>query len=217
MRAAFPAEASPATAELPPLEVAMVLPCTRGSRPQQQLVISSPSGSRGELAAAVGAFQSPDADGAALLLAASEHMGAYQRTGLIQPSRVMRTADSYRIVASNNGKRRAVEQVAATAAKKQPTPPKHSKAEVIRLRQEAATREAQRYAAARFECAFKGCGSRLNRASDARTHARNFHGSWYESCKRRGLLCYVDRGEIATAPVGQAPIPPSSSPHENYE
>jgi hypothetical protein len=42
--------------------------------------------------------------------------------------------------------------------------PKQAKAELQRLRQAAARREASRYSSARFECAFPGCTSRLNRA-----------------------------------------------------
>jgi hypothetical protein len=42
--------------------------------------------------------------------------------------------------------------------------PKQAKAELQRLRQAATTREASRYSSARFECAFPGCTSRLNRA-----------------------------------------------------
>jgi hypothetical protein len=68
-----------------------------------------------------------------------------------------------------------------------------SKVELHRLRQEAAAREAERYAEARFECNFANCKSRLNRASDARTHARNFHATWYETHKAANTPCYIDR------------------------
>lgn len=171
---------------------------------------SSGSGLAAAVAGGGGAFQSPAAaDGPALLLAASEHMGAYRRAALAQPAHARRTADGYRTVGPQGHKRRGAAAKCAPAEH----PPKQSKAEVVRLRQEAATREAKRYACARFECAFDGCGSRLNRASDARTHARNFHGSWYESCKQRGLPCYVDRGEVGAARAGPPlpflpPLPP---------
>ncbi|KAG8464600.1 hypothetical protein KFE25_009968 [Diacronema lutheri] len=163
--------------------------------PQPALHVDKSLSSSGTAEAGLCALTSP-VDGPALLLAASHRIGEYRRVQAVAASmRSPRTADSYRLVPSK--KRRCKAAAAPTANGKAPN---QAKVELLRLKHEAAQREALRYASARFECGFAGCGSRLNRASDARTHVRNFHGTWYELRVKSGLPCYKDRGCDAPPP-----------------